>query len=78
MLIPISISVNNDIIAETECEKIEFKSLGLTEDKIEEFLRKQIQLLFDGNDDGETLLIVGHQVMNLRRGRNDLGFVDKG
>ncbi len=53
-----------------------FESLGLTEANIEEFLRKNIRLLFDEDEDDETLLIVGQQVVNLRGARNDLVALD--
>ena len=50
------------------------KSLGLKETHIEDFLRKNIGLIFE--DDDETLLIVGQQVVNNSGGRNDLVAID--
>jgi len=76
MLIPISITPTKDIVAETEVEKVEFETLGLTEAKIEEFIRKNIRLIFDEEEDDETLLIVGQQVINLKGARNDLVALD--
>lgn len=76
MLIPITITPTKDILTETEVEKVRFESLGLTEAKIEEFLRKNIQLLFDEDEGDETLLIVGRQVVNLKGARNDLVALD--
>ncbi|WP_159727799.1 hypothetical protein [Methylosinus sp. Ce-a6] len=76
MLIPISLTSTNDIVAETEAENVGFDSLGLTEAKIEEFLRKNVRLLFDEEEDDETLLIVGQQVVNLKGARNDLVALD--
>jgi hypothetical protein len=75
MLIPITITPTKDILAETDVERVGFESLGLTEANIEEFLRKNIRLLFDDEDD-ETLLIVGQQVVNLKGARNDLVALD--
>ena len=44
---------------------------------IEEFLRRNISLLFEGDSDGgETLLIVGQQVVNAKGGKNDLVAID--
>lgn len=51
-----------------------FKKLGLKEHAIEEFFRKNIEAIFD--DDEETLLIVGQQTSNAKRGRSDLIAVD--
>ena len=49
---------------------------GLSEAKIEEFIRKNIRLIFDQEEDDETLLIVGQQVVNLKGARNDLVALD--
>lgn len=73
--IPITITPTKDILAESGVERVDFESLGLTEAKIEEFLRKNIRLLFEDEDD-ETLLIVGQQVVNLKGARNDLVALD--
>jgi hypothetical protein len=77
MLIPITVSPAKEIKAEQEIERLTFESLGLLESHIEEFLRRNISLLFDGDSDGgETLLIVGQQVINAKGGRNDLVAID--
>lgn len=77
MLIPISVSPSKEIRAEQEIERLTFEGLGLTEAQVEEFLRRNISLLFAGDSDGaETLLIVGQQVVNLRGARNDLVAID--
>jgi hypothetical protein len=77
-LIPITQTL--DIVPDAEVEEITFRSLQLTEAKIEEFLRKNIRLLFDDDEDDdegdETLLIVGQQVVNRQGGRNDLVALD--
>lgn len=76
MLIPITITPTKDIITEAEVEKVCFESLGLTEAKLEEFLRKNIRLIFDEDEDDETLLVVGQQAVNLKGARNDLVALD--
>lgn len=50
-----------------------FRSLSLQERHLEEFIRLNINLLFE---DDETLLVVGQQVHNARRGISDLIAVD--
>jgi hypothetical protein len=75
MIIPIAIT-NKDIRVESEIEEITFKTLGLTEANIEEFFRKNIGLIFDDEDENETLLIVGQQVINSSNARNDLIALD--
>ncbi|MEG5063308.1 hypothetical protein QUB33_06760 [Microcoleus sp. B3-A4] len=50
-----------------------FKDLNLQERHIEEFLRKNINLLFGDN---ETLLVVGQQVRNASNGISDLTAID--
>lgn len=57
----------------TELEEKTFKSLHISEDDIEEMLRNSIDILC-GNE--ESMLIVGQQVMNLKRGRSDLTAID--
>ena len=52
------------------------KLLIFTEAKIEEFFRKNTGLIFDEEDEEETLLIVGQQVANLSGARNDLVALD--
>lgn len=75
-MIPIKIGPSKEISQESGIEKVTFQSLQLTEANIEEFLRKNIQILFDDEDDDETLLIVGQQVVNLKGARNDLVALD--
>jgi hypothetical protein len=72
MLVPIRID-NGIFIDNAELIPASFKELGLMETHIEEFLRKNIDVLFDD----ETLLIVGQQVSNVERGRSDLVAVDE-
>ncbi|EPY2301233.1 MULTISPECIES: hypothetical protein [Clostridium] len=72
MLIPVNI--NNPIkIKDIEIENTNFKSLNLREEHIEEFLRKNIEVIFQD----ETLLVVGKQVVNKENGRSDLTAVDE-
>ncbi|AJD30267.1 hypothetical protein FDE98_07130 [Clostridium sporogenes] len=66
MLIPIKIK-------DIEIENTNFKSLNLREEHIEEFLRKNIEVIFED----ETLLVVGKQVVNRENGRSDLTAVDE-
>jgi hypothetical protein len=75
MIIPITLTLDHGICAHQEVEKVSFNSIGITEAKIEEFLRTNIGLLFEEDDD-ETLLIVGQQVINLQNARNDLVALD--
>ncbi len=77
MIIPITLSEENEIRAEAALSEVTFKSLGLREAQLEEFIRKNIQLIFGEEDeDDETLLIVGQQVPNAAGGRNDLVALD--
>lgn len=72
MLIPVninsSIEVNN-----LDIEILQFKDLGIKEEHIEEFLRKNIEIIIDD----ETLLVIGRQVRNIEKGRSDLTAIDK-
>lgn len=72
MIIPIiagaEIQVEN-----IDVEEKTFKSLYLKEDQIEEFLRKNIDLILGD----ENLLIVGRQVTTSEKGRSDLTAVDE-
>ena len=74
--IPITITATSDIVVDQEMEEITFQELHVNEAKVEEFLRKNIGLIFDEEEGEETLLIVGQQVANLRRARNDLVALD--
>jgi hypothetical protein len=74
MLVPIKLTGAKEITSETLLSDSTFKSLGLKETHIEDFLRKNIGLIFE--DDDETLLIVGQQVVNNSGGRNDLVALD--
>jgi RecB family endonuclease NucS len=74
--IPITVTATSDIDVGPEMETISFKDISVNEAKVEEFLRKNIWLI-SGEDEGEeTLLIVGQQVVNLKRARNDLVALD--
>ncbi|MCY6483803.1 hypothetical protein OW763_05500 [Clostridium aestuarii] len=72
MLIPVKIK-NSIEIEDIEIENTNFKSLNLREEHIEEFLRKNIEVIFQD----ETLLVVGKQVVNKENGRSDLTAVDE-
>lgn len=54
-------------------EDVTFSHLGMLESDIEEILRSSIDMLCD---DEESMLIVGRQVQNEKRGRSDLTAVD--
>jgi hypothetical protein len=54
MLVPIKLTDAKEITSETLLSDSTFKSLGLKETHIEDFLRKNIGLIFE--DDDETLL----------------------
>lgn len=72
MLIPVKIKDSIEI-KDIEIENTNFKSLNLREEHIEEFLRKNIDVIFED----ETLLVVGKQVVNKENGRSDLTAVDE-
>jgi len=74
MLIPISIEKNSIITNDTEISNSTFKELNLKEEHIEEFLRKNIEVIFG---EEESLLIVGQQVNNKEKGRSDLTAIDE-
>lgn len=70
----ISVDINNGIeMGSKEVSSATFKELSLKESDIEEFLRKNIDLIADD----ETLLIVGQQVIDSERGRSDLTAIDE-
>jgi hypothetical protein len=75
MIIPITVSPEGLIQTQKEPEPTDFASLGVKEAKIEEFLRKDVGRIFDDEDE-ETLLVVGQQVVNARNARNDLVALD--
>ncbi|EES91459.1 MULTISPECIES: hypothetical protein [Clostridium] len=72
MLIPVKIKDSIEI-ENIEIENTNFKFLNLREEHIEEFLRKNIEFIFED----ETLLVVGKQVVNKENGRSDLTAVDE-
>lgn len=72
MLIPVKIK-NSIEIKDIEIENTNFKSLNLREEHIEEFLRKNIEVILEE----ETLLVVGKQVVNKENGKSDLTAVDE-
>ena len=74
MLVPIKLTDAKEITSETLLSDSTFKSLVLKQTYIQDFLRKNIGLIFE--DDDETLLIVGQQVVNNSGGRNDLVAID--
>ncbi|WP_237150148.1 hypothetical protein [Planococcus kocurii] len=64
------------IISGSTSEKIEaisFSELDITENQIEELLRKNIEMICD---EEESMLVVGQQVRNASNGRSDLTAVD--
>lgn len=70
----ISVRFGSDIqMQDIETETLTFASLRLRESHIEEFIRQNVHVILD---DEETLLIVGQQVRNSRRGISDLTAVD--
>jgi hypothetical protein len=79
MIIPIQLKQyeqdkGTDLFASLEkMEEMTLAALNIKEANLEEFVRKNIGLLFP---DEETLLIVGQQVRNLEGGRSDLVAVD--
>jgi hypothetical protein len=62
------------VITRDDLHERSLKELGVTEADLEEFVRRNIELLFPEGD--ETLLIVGQQVKNKEAGRADLVAVD--
>lgn len=56
-------------------EMVTFSEIGMQESDIEEILRCNIEILCDDEDE-ESMLIVGRQVENEKRGRSDLTAVD--
>ncbi len=74
MFVPIKISDKGIFPRDSEIEEHTFKSVGLKEMDIEEYLRKNIKVIFE---DDENLLIVGQQVHNSGGGRSDLTALDK-
>jgi hypothetical protein len=73
MLIPVKLA-NGLHLSEDEVEDVTFSDLGLAESHVEEFLRKNIEFVFE---ESETLLIVGQQVINTAGGRSDLVALDE-
>ncbi len=71
----ISIKLNEDKSMDLCDEWIEttFQELDLQETHIEEFLRKNIDLICG---DDESMLVIGQQVVNCERGRSDLTAID--
>ena len=73
-LIPIKIEDKQiKIDNETEIEERTFKSLGLKELDIEEFLKNHAEEVFEE----ENLFIVGQQVKNTSKGKTDLVAIDE-
>jgi hypothetical protein len=73
MLIPVE-TKSGLKLSEREIETTTFKDLSLKETDVEEFLRTNIDAVFE---EDETLLMVGQQVSNLQRGRSDLIALDE-
>lgn len=59
-------------IAPTEVKDLTFAQMAVQETDLEEFIRKNIDIVFPD----ETLLVVGQQVVNEGRGRADLVALD--
>lgn len=72
MLIGIDIHDNRITMNEKDISEKSFKELSLKEKDLEEFLRVNIDTVFDN----ETLLVVGHQVLDDQNGRSDLIAID--
>jgi len=75
-IVPIKLQQNGNktVVNRGEVNQQTMKELGLTEADLEEFIRKNVEILFP--DDEETLLIIGQQVRNQAAGRADLVAVD--
>lgn len=58
--------------AEVEIKDLTFAQMDVQEDDLEEFIRRNIDIVFPD----ETLLVVGQQVVNEGRGRADLVAID--
>lgn len=71
MLIPFKLESKK--IIHDEVEELTFKDLSLTEADLEEFIRRNVDLVFS---DDEALLVVGQQSTNVVRARADLVAVD--
>lgn len=75
MFYKIDLNENGIKLSDQEIKDITFKEVNIDESKIEEFLRHNIEIIFDESQN-ETLLIVGQQVVNKERGRSDLVAID--
>lgn len=74
MLIPINVGEEMAINDTVVIDNPTFKQLNFKEADVEEFLRKNIEIIFG---EEESLLIVGQQVNNSERGRSDLTAIDE-
>ena len=76
VLVPFKTETNGNgtEIIKGEVRELTMKDLGITEADLEEFVRKNVSVLFP--DEEETLLIVGQQVRNREAGRADLVALD--
>ena len=72
MLIGINIEDSKIKINDKNISEKSFKELSLKEKDLEEFLRVNIDTIFDN----ETLLVIGHQVLDNQNGRSDLIAID--
>jgi len=72
MIIPVKVKGSIQL-EDIEITNTNFKSLNLKEEHMEEFLRSNIEVIFQD----ETLLVVGKQVINKENGRSDLTAVDQ-
>jgi RecB family endonuclease NucS len=72
MIIPLKTDTNITV-DEMDITETSFKSLNLKERHIKEFIRSNIVLLLAD----ESLLIIGSQVTNSEKGRNDLTAIDE-
>jgi len=79
MLIPVVVK-NGLAKSEDSLEDIRFADLDLKECHLEEFIRKNVTILVQDEDDedgdGETVLVVGQQLVNSEGGRSDLVAID--
>lgn len=74
-IIPVQVQGGITLSQPDQMEDLTLKGLGLTEAMLEEFVRKDVGILFPPEE--ETLLIVGQQSRNQQGGRADLIAVDQ-
>ncbi|HSH01738.1 MAG TPA: hypothetical protein VLL52_04405 [Anaerolineae bacterium] len=73
MYIPVKFNDGIEINPEITIHQATFQEIGLKETHLEEFLRRNINLILE---EDETMLVVGQQVRNARNGISDLTALD--